>query len=222
MLSRKQFLAASAAGSAAVTTPVLTWRTGLNNGTYNSSTTTYDYGNISIGTASSDRYVIAHMTGFDNFNVVSAPTVTFDGNSPDEIQVGSGALPGGWAWKKITSGTTTNIKVNYGQSLSTTNGLGVWTATSLNVGDDVDNDFVFSSTAAALSVSSSTSSLYPTIMMGVSISFTAGRTWTNLTEDYDITFFTGASDSFAANSGAQTISTDNPGTANALWVLSFH
>ena len=81
---------------------------------------------------------------------------------------------------------------------------------------------VFSTTAAALSVSSNTNSLYPTIMMGVSISFTSGRTWTNLTEDYDITFFTGASDSFAANSGAQTISTDNPGTANALWVLSFH
>lgn len=113
--------------------PVITYITSLSN-----SGGTSTFSTASIGTASSDRYVVAIAGTYNNGSDFTTTGLTFDGNAATEIvksatgSIGDGTSIGGMYGRLITSGTTSDIVVSWGGTASNGVVLHIFTITGLS------------------------------------------------------------------------------------------
>lgn len=176
--------------------------------TLTNNATTYTFTAAGIGTASSDRLVVVSASGNassdPNSNVSS---LTIGGNAAtivDQITTTGGGMVCALYYLLVTSGTTADIAVTFGEGQSHA-AIGVWAITGWGSQTPTDSDKAQSSTGVSQSLSTVTIDSNGGAVFGYGDDVNAGTTWTNATEDYD-----DAVEAADQQSGAHTTTAGTP------------
>lgn len=171
--------------------------------------TTYTFVAVDIGTASADRVVLvaAHCRAD---TATAMTSVTIGGvSAPIQVQR-TGVNITGIASLGVAAGTTATIEVIYNNACFRA-GIGTWATTGLL---SATATFTGSSIVDPGAVSSNISAGGVAVGAGVDSTTAANCTWTNLTENYDVTIGgasntqTGASAAFATTQTGLSIQCD--------------
>lgn len=189
-----------------------------------SDATTYTFTTRAIGTAATNRYVVAAI-GLANSPVPTISSVTIGGVSATLVVQTTGTFERTAFWiAAVPTGTTATVVVNCAASIRCS--IGLWALYDLNSATATDTDSSASSTGTVnLDISAGG------VAIGYSNTFTSATartfTWTNLTEGFDVAYdgnnqsVTGASAAFAAaQTGLALTSTPSAGVTSATHIFA--
>ena len=190
--------------------------------------TVFGFGSVSIGTATSDRYVLLQLGLGANTALMSLTSVTVNGTAAAQVVL---ANTGGASFNRISAiygilvpnGTTASVTATItGTSAGCV--IGSYILTSWNSTSAISTATVTTTTAGVSSLTTSISNVDGGVVMGVSGNFiNSTASWTGLTLDYQAvatgsTIFTstGASLGPQAASAARQITSTFNGTNDKL------
>lgn len=187
-------------------------------------TSNYTFSTRAIGTAASNRYVVAAI-GIANSSPPTISSVTIGGVSATLVTQVTGTYERtAFYIAAVPTGTTATVVVNTSGSLRCN--IGLWALYDLSSATATDTDSSTSSTGSVnLDISAGG------VAIGFSNTFTSASartfTWSNLTENFDVAYegnnqsVSGASAAFAtAQSGLTISSTPSAGVTSATHIFA--
>jgi hypothetical protein len=142
--------------------------------------TSFNFNNVNIGSASSDRLVVAIIQSTGGSSGATKTTMTINGNAMNDVHNISRTFGNhNVAYFKVTSGTTANVAISYTNTKSRSS-CAIYTITGQSSDTPSDTD---SQTTASLTVDLPTNS--GGIFTFGAISATVTTTWSGATEDLD-------------------------------------
>lgn len=199
----------------------------------NSAATTYTFSSLSLGTAATSRKIMVFAAGANNASL-SISSVTVAGVSASELLSGSfGASPitGGVWIADVPTGTTGDVVVTWSASQDQC-GVGVYALYNVSSSTPYDTDsFSGGATSGATSVTVNYSGGFFLGFVANQNNSVTGYSWTNVTEDFDISIAGGAgrymsgASSVASGSGSVTMTATAAGAttqSTIMFGLSFN